>query len=347
MAGVTRARGRAGLLAAATLLPVLLAGGGATAYGLTPFGAAGPGHPAGAAIGSPKHRPDEAAAADVVPLDQLVPGEPLPAAARDTPDQGLPPGTPAPAAARAVPAPGAARADDAALIEWIPADDAAAVRAAARPSPAPRPARRPYCSAHTGPYQTEVERFLHLFAGTGHARQTADGCWAIQHYQRAHAIRPAIGFAGPVTWGTMLDAGLAAELASKAPANPDAGHRCPVGRYRIACVDQNRQLMWVQQGRRIVFGPVRVRTGKAGMRTRDGLYRIYWRHEAHVSTIYGTPMPYSQFFDGGEAFHGIYGSLYAPTGSYGCVNLRVADARRLWGVLRKGDRVYIWGHKPH
>ncbi|MBY8883833.1 L,D-transpeptidase family protein [Streptomyces sp. PTM05] len=342
MAGVTRARGRAGLLAAATLLPVLLTGGTASAGS-----AAGPGAPGGAdraAIGSPKHRPDEVVADDVVPLDRLVPGEPLPAAARDTPDQGLAPGDPAPARGRAVPAPAQAR--DAALIEWVPADDAAAVRAAAEPSPAPRPARRPYCSAHTGPYQTEVERFLHLFAGTGHARQTPDGCSAIRRYQRAHAIRPAIGFAGPVTWGSMLDAGLAAELASKAPANPDAGHHCPVGRYRIACVDQNRQLMWVQQGRRILFGPVRVRTGKTGMRTRDGLYRVYWRHEYHVSTIYGTPMPYSQFFDGGEAFHGIYGSLYAPTGSYGCVNLRVADARRLWGVLRKGDRVYVWGHKP-
>jgi hypothetical protein len=27
------------------------------------------------------------------------------------------------------------------------------------------------------------------------------------------------------------------------------------------------------------------------------------------------------------------------------VNLRVADARTLWGVLHKGDRVYVWGRK--
>ncbi|MFI2715401.1 hypothetical protein ACH5AI_03520 [Streptomyces collinus] len=45
-----------------------------------------------------------------------------------------------------------------------------------------------------------------------------------------------------------------------------------------------------------------------------------------------TPMPCSQFF---IAF-----------GSAGCVDLTVGEARRLWGVLRKGDRVSVWGRRP-
>ncbi|MFD5833222.1 hypothetical protein ACFWHV_06570 [Streptomyces collinus] len=43
-------------------------------------------------------------------------------------------------------------------------------------------------------------------------------------------------------------------------------------------------------------------------------------------------MPCSQFF---IAF-----------GSVGCVHLTVGDARRLWGVPRKGDRVLVWGRRP-
>ncbi|WP_435841569.1 hypothetical protein [Streptomyces collinus] len=43
-------------------------------------------------------------------------------------------------------------------------------------------------------------------------------------------------------------------------------------------------------------------------------------------------MPCSQFF---IAF-----------GSAGCVDLTVGEARRLWGVLRKGDRVSVWGRRP-
>jgi lipoprotein-anchoring transpeptidase ErfK/SrfK len=65
-----------------------------------------------------------------------------------------------------------------------------------------------------------------------------------------------------------------------------------------------------------------------------------------VSEIYGSKMPFSQFFDGGQALHGISGSIYGPPGSYGCVNLAYADAKRLWGALKLKDRVYVWGRKP-
>ncbi len=57
-------------------------------------------------------------------------------------------------------------------------------------------------------------------------------------------------------------------------------------------------------------------------------------------------MPYARFFSGGQAFHGVYGSLHTTVGSRGCVNLTVADARRLWSVLEQGDRVFVWGRRP-
>lgn len=114
----------------------------------------------------------------------------------------------------------------------------------------------------------------------------------------------------------------------------------------VVCVDQNAQRLWVMRGRSVVFGPVAVRTGRRGHLTRNGTFHIYWRHRHHWSTMYDAPMPYAQFFSGGEALHGVYGNLRQGPGSYGCVNLTVHDAARLWPLTRKGTPVEVWGHKP-
>jgi len=105
--------------------------------------------------------------------------------------------------------------------------------------------------------------------------------------------------------------------------------------------------MWVQVGSRVVFGPVRVRTGRAHYVTRTGLWHIHRRNRDQWSTLYDVAMPYSQFFSGGEAFHGLDGeSMYSPPGSHGCVNMNTWDARTLWGILRSGDPVEVFGRKP-
>jgi len=128
---------------------------------------------------------------------------------------------------------------------------------------------------------------------------------------------------------------------------PDASGRCPTNLGRIACVDLTHQLMWVQVGSRVVFGPVPVRTGRAGYVTRTGLWHIYLRNEDQWSSLYSVAMPYSQFFSGGEAFHGLNGeSMSTPPGSHGCVNMNTWDARRLWGILKDGDPVEVFGRKP-
>lgn len=220
-----------------------------------------------------------------------------------------------------------ARAADAledGLIEYVPPSEVVRSAAAAVT-----------CSKRTGPYQRQVERYLKLRVD---GRQSGPDCRAIRKFQATQRIRPSIGFAGPVTWSRMR------YLA--ATRNPNAAGKCSTRGYRIACVDLARQLMWVQQGKKVVFGPVPVRTGKHETPTRGGWHRVYWRHKNHFSTLFSTPMPYSQFFSGGQAFHAIYGSVYNPPGSPGCVNMRFSDSRRLWSVLRKGDRVYVWGRRP-
>lgn len=257
------------------------------------------------------------------PAPELVPGvAPPPGQAWqiDTPDEALPPRVYAPTARENAVEPKAAAPGTYDLIEYVPLADAVA---------------KVTCSRQTGPYQRQAERWLKLRVD---GKQSAADCKAIRAFQIAYKIKPASGFAGPVTWSTMM-------LVS-ARRNPNAAKKCPVRSYQVACVDLDRQLTWVQKGSKVVFGPVPMRSGRNGHVTRKGWHAIYWRHKNHWSTLYNQPMPYAQFFDGGEAFHAVYGSIYTTVGSYGCVNLTLGDARTLWNVLKKGDRVYVWGRRP-
>ncbi|GGT57437.1 L,D-transpeptidase family protein [Streptomyces purpureus] len=201
------------------------------------------------------------------------------------------------------------------------------------------PAQAASCNLSTGPYQKQVEKFL---GRTVDGRQSAADCRAIQSFQRTHGITPTVGYAGPLTWRTMNTM-----LAQRAAgSNPNKARACPTSRGRIACVDLTRQLSWIQDGARLKYGPVPVRTGKDGTETRTGSKKIYWRNINHWSTIYNVRMPYAQFFDGGQAFHSTTKSMWNPPGSGGCVNMRTADAKAYWNLLRNGDDVYVYGRKP-
>ncbi|WP_093611881.1 L,D-transpeptidase family protein [Streptomyces indicus] len=197
------------------------------------------------------------------------------------------------------------------------------------------------CTTSTGPYQKQVEKFLGLRVD---GRQSAADCTAIRAFQTKHLIKPNIGYAGPVTWGVMsLMLKQKPVLAAK---NPNAAGKCPTNKGRIACVDLTLQISWIQDGRTLKYGPVPVRTGRNGAETRTGAKKIYLRKLNHWSTIYKVWMPYTQFFDGGIAFHQVDKSMYAPPGSGGCVNMRKADAQKYWSMLKKGDDVYVYGRKP-
>ncbi|MER5463263.1 L,D-transpeptidase [Streptomyces sp. NPDC002668] len=195
------------------------------------------------------------------------------------------------------------------------------------------------CTTQTGVYQKQVEKFL---GRPVDGKQSAADCKAIQAFQTKHSISPNVGLAGPVTWGVM-------DLMTKQKAvgnNPNKSGKCPTNKGRIACVDLTLQLSWIQDGKKLVYGPVAVRTGRKGYETRTGLKKISWRDIDHVSSLYNVPMPYSQFFDGGQAFHSVGISVWAPPGSHGCVNMTKSDAAKYWSMLRKGDDVFVYGRKP-
>ncbi|MFG3252197.1 L,D-transpeptidase [Streptomyces sp. NPDC048172] len=329
----TGRRDLAAALVAALTVPLLLAGPGAGASTGDRAPGPGPNDPSAATGAAPASAAPAASApdsaSDPVPEAGLVPGVSPGAEGRkpfDTPDQRLAPAPFGPQPhqnghlGRTPTGKHAAQG----VIEYVPRGEAETPR-----SQAPR------CTSSTGPYQRQAERYLRL---PEDGRQSPRDCAAIQRYQTEHAIRPASGFAGPSTWRVMQ-----LESARK---NAHRLKGCPARPGRVACVDLKRQMMWVRDGQRIVYAPVPVRTGRAGYRTRTGWFRVYWRHRDHWSSLYHSAMPFSQFFSGGQAFHGIYADIYSPPGSYGCVNLRYKDAERLWATLRKGDRVYVWGRRP-
>ncbi|GAA0485221.1 L,D-transpeptidase family protein [Streptomyces sp. NPDC046215] len=193
----------------------------------------------------------------------------------------------------------------------------------------------PACTTKTGPYQKDVEKYL---GRPVDGKQSPADCRAIQDFQTRHRISPNAGYAGPVTWGVIQQ-----EITRR---NPNAAGKCPVNKGRIACVDLSRQISWIQDGKSLKFGPVPVRTGRNGYETRTGAKKVYWRSVNHWSTLYNVRMPYAQFFDGGQAFHAISGSVYSPPGSHGCINMRTADAKKYWSMLANGDDVFVYGRKP-
>ncbi|AUH43935.1 L,D-transpeptidase [Streptomyces sp. CMB-StM0423] len=217
---------------------------------------------------------------------------------------------------------------------------AAAVSAAAlsvlvaAPTAATAPRDEPACTSDTGPYQRELEKELQLEVD---GRQSPEDCAAISALQRRLDIHPPDGYADLMTYRYALADRVGRDSAER--------RDCPTRTYRVTCVDLNRQLLWVQKGGRLVFAPVPVRTGREGLETRVGWHRIYWRNRDHHSTIYDVPMPYAQFFDGGQALHGTDEDLFT-SGSAGCVNLTEEDAKTLWDLLREDDQLYIWGAKP-
>lgn len=117
-----------------------------------------------------------------------------------------------------------------------------------------------------------------------------------------------------------------------------APHGDPCSATAVACVSLSKQEAWFVRGGRIVRGPVRVATGRAGYGTEVGTFSVFRKNLMWYSTIYNNaPMPYSVFFDGGEAFH--EGSIYER--SHGCVHLSSNDAAWVYNFLHIGDKVQV------
>ena len=135
----------------------------------------------------------------------------------------------------------------------------------------------------------------------------------------------------------LLGAGVAAAAAAPAAVPAAAKPAVPCKTSVAACVRLSTNQAWLLRDGKVVAGPIRVSHGRAGFRTPPGTFRVSFKDQDHISTVYDQPMPYSVFFNGDIAFH--QGSVRVT--SHGCVHLPAAAARAFFGQLNHGDVVQV------
>jgi lipoprotein-anchoring transpeptidase ErfK/SrfK len=129
-------------------------------------------------------------------------------------------------------------------------------------------------------------------------------------------------------------AGCAALLAAS-PAQ--AATRMPCSAAAKACVDLSTQRAWLAHNGVVYYGPVSAKTGRSSFPTDPGTFHVSYKDLHHVSSVYHSAMPYSVFFNGGDAFH--EGSL--AVSSHGCVHLSRGAAATFYRDLKVGDEVQV------
>jgi peptidoglycan hydrolase-like protein with peptidoglycan-binding domain len=134
------------------------------------------------------------------------------------------------------------------------------------------------------------------------------------------------------------------ELHNKIPSPGKLDPRCLTG--RVLCIDKTTStLRWVVDGHVLQLLDARFGSTVNDTPTREGLFHVYLKDADHVSQLYGSSMPYSMFFSGGQAVH--YSSDFAAVGyngaSHGCVNIRDYDGIKwLFSQVQVGDEVVVY-----
>jgi lipoprotein-anchoring transpeptidase ErfK/SrfK len=188
------------------------------------------------------------------------------------------------------------------------------------------------CTAGTSTHQEKVERFLGLVPD---GRNSAHDCRVIRRFQRQNGIEPAQGFAGPVT----------SKLVTRLRSSAARAYRCAT-QAKVVCVDLTSQTVWIAKLGVTAWGPYAIRSGRDGYETRRGSFHVQSKDINHVSSIFGSPMPYAMFFSGGQAFHTSDRYLYDPLGSHGCVHILPKVAQDMWDRVHVGTAVQVFGRKP-
>ncbi len=180
-------------------------------------------------------------------------------------------------------------------------------------------------------YRLKREGLLRGVSATGYYGEATRA--AVRTFQRRVGVRVS-GVATHATWRELLER---------------SNHNLSVARRRCAgagwhvCYDRAQHQVTLWRGGRL-WNSWLVRGGAYDSKTRRGNFTVYWRSKDHVSSLHGSPMPYSQFFSGGQALHGSRAMMDPFVGhSHGCVNMYVEDARQLWKLTSQQRlRVHVY-----
>lgn len=114
------------------------------------------------------------------------------------------------------------------------------------------------------------------------------------------------------------------------------GMAAPANAALLIAIDKTTQTMTVSvNGEPLYRWPVS--TGKHGYDTPAGAFTPFRMERDHYSREWDdAPMPYSIFFTTkGHAIHGTYHRNLGQPASHGCVRLSVANAAKLWQLVRR------------
>ncbi len=112
-------------------------------------------------------------------------------------------------------------------------------------------------------------------------------------------------------------------------------------------IDLSKQRLYAKENGRIVFSGA-ISSGKRGLATPTGTFRILEKDRFHISSKYPAPkggakMPYMhRLTNSGIAVHAGY--LPGYPASHGCIRVSNATAKRLWRWSRTGIRVSVYGN---
>lgn len=118
-----------------------------------------------------------------------------------------------------------------------------------------------------------------------------------------------------------------------------------IGKKRVL-VDLTKQEISVWQGQRLVMH-TKVSSGRNLKDTPRGTYRTGLKETMHISSIYGSKMPFSVHLRGNYFIHGSEQTQTGP-GSHGCVRLPLYNNAAQWffSWVEPGTVVKVQGTRP-
>jgi lipoprotein-anchoring transpeptidase ErfK/SrfK len=171
----------------------------------------------------------------------------------------------------------------------------------------------------------------------GRLDATTEGALTVFEAARGFAPSGSSGEANAQIWRSLL----AAET---------EGRRNPSPYTFVTVSESSPETLEVHKGNHVVLSSP-ANTGVAGAETPTGIFPIYTRDVSTTmigtdpdGTKYDDPdVPWVNYFNGGDAVHGYERASYGVPQSNGCVELPIATAKTVFGMLALGDIVYITG----
>jgi peptidoglycan hydrolase-like protein with peptidoglycan-binding domain len=208
---------------------------------------------------------------------------------------------------------------------------------------------------------------LHGFVGASSVAPLTRAQAARRAFQLPHGVLRAnvraappltIGTVDPTTTGAMqvfeADHGLALGTAptqrlwTALLADETLAKRNPQPYTWVTVTETIPETLQVHENNRIALSSP-TNTGVPGANTQQGVFPIYVRYVA--TTMIGTNVdgshyddpgvPWVNYFNGGDAVHGYIRPTYGVPQSNGCVELPIATAQKVYGMLAVGDLVIV------